>query len=137
MLEIGIKGFSVETVDEGNIAGAVGSGNLKVYSTPSMIALIEGTCWKSVAEELSEGQSTVGTRLDVAHIGATPIGMEIRCESELVGIDRRRLVFKVEVFDDVEKVGEGTHERFIIDTEKFLGKVDAKAAGYRTKSVDN
>ena len=92
-----------------------------------MIALAEETALKSVADRLEPGQGTVGTRVDIAHLAATPLGMKVRCETELTEIDRRRLTFSVQVFDEVEKVGEGRHERFIIDNEKFLGKAGAKA----------
>lgn len=127
-METGIKGTLEVRVDETNVAGAIGSGNIEVFATPQMILLIENTCWKSIADLLPEGQTTVGTHLDVAHTGATPVGMTVRCETELIEVDRRRLVFKAEVFDDKEKIGEGTHERFIIDTDKFLAKVAAKKA---------
>ena len=81
---------------------------------------------RSVAAALSEGESTVGTHLDVSHLAATPVGMRVRCESELVEVDGRRLVFRLEVFDEAGKVGEGTHERFIIRNERFLAKAEAR-----------
>ncbi len=109
-----------------NCAKTMGSGALEVFATPAMIALIEETCWKSVQPELAEGEGTVGTKLDVAHIASTPVGLRVWCESELTEIDRRRLVFKVEVFDEKTKIGEGTHERFIINNEKFFAKAEAK-----------
>ncbi len=125
-MEIGIKGRQEVMVTEENSAKAVGSGLLPVFATPAMIALIENTAWQSVAEYLEEGQGTVGTKLDVAHTAATPLGMKVWCESELTDIDRRRLVFTVKVFDEKGQVGEGTHERFIINNEKFLAKAEAK-----------
>ena len=125
-MEIGIKGRQEVMVTEENSAKTVGSGLLPVFATPAMIALIENTAWQSVAEYLEDGQGTVGTKLDVAHTAATPLGMKVWCESELTEIDRRRLVFTVKVFDEKGQVGEGTHERFIINNEKFLAKAEAK-----------
>ena len=127
MLQTGIKGYSECTACAENSAEAMGSGELKVFATPAMIALIEKAAWQSVAPELEEGQGSVGTKLDISHIAATPLGMKLRCETELTEIDGRRLVFKAEVFDEAGKVGEGTHERFIVFNEKFQAKADAKA----------
>jgi fluoroacetyl-CoA thioesterase len=126
MLETGIKGEAKEVVSEKNSAKAMKSGELNVYATPSMIALMEQAAYKSVAAELEEGNGTVGTLMNVSHISATPFGMEVTAVSELVEIDRKRLVFKVEAFDERGKIGEGTHERFIIDNEKFQEKANNK-----------
>ena len=126
MLEIGIKGKQELTVDEQKTAKVVGSGGLNVFATPSMIALAEKTALESITEYLDEGQSTVGTKIDIAHIAATPVGMKVTCETELIEIDRRRLVFAVNVFDEIEKIAEGTHERFIVDNAKFQNKADEK-----------
>ena len=102
------------------------SGELKVYATPSMIALMEQAAYTSVAGELEEGQGTVGTLMNVSHISATPVGMEVTAKSELVKVDGRKLVFHVEAYDERGKIGEGEHERFIIDNEKFQNKADNK-----------
>lgn len=126
MLEKGIKGEARETVSEKNSAAAMGSGELKVYATPAMVALMEQAAYKSVAGDLEEGQGTVGTLMNVSHISATPLGMEVTAKTELVEIDRRRLVFRVEAFDERGKIGEGTHERFIVDNGKFQAKADGK-----------
>ena len=91
-----------------------------------MIALIEKTCRLSVKPFLDEGQETVGTHVNVSHVAATPLGMTVRCDSDLIKVDRRRLVFKVAVHDEDGLVGEGTHERFIIDEAKFQAKAEAK-----------
>ena len=107
----------------------VGSGTVAVLATPMMVALMEKTCLLSVRPCLEEGQDTVGTRVDVTHTAATPVGMTVRCESELIGIDRRRLVFRVVARDDAGIVGEGTHERFIIDVEKFQAKACMRGKG--------
>lgn len=126
MLQPGIKGRLELTVTKDKCAGAVGSGELDVFATPAMIALIEETAWRSVAPLLQPGEGTVGTALDVRHLAATPVGLRVRCETELTLVDRRRLVFAVKVFDPFGLVGEGTHERFVIQYEKFLKKVDEK-----------
>lgn len=128
MIQTGIKGRLEETVTPEMSAARVGSGLVEVFATPMMIALMEKTCNESVLPYLDEGQGTVGTHLDVAHSAATPVGMRVWCESELVEVDRRRLVFKVKAFDECGLIGEGTHERFIIDTAKFAAKVYSKTA---------
>lgn len=115
-------------VEEGNCASAVGSGLLKVFATPAMIALMEKTAWMSVAPELGEGEGTVGTLLNVTHDAPTPIGMKVWCESTLEEVDGRRLVFSVEAFDEKGRIGGGRHERFIIGNEKFQAKADRKNA---------
>ena len=126
MLEIGIKGSGEAVVTEALTAKAMGSGELPVYATPAMAALIEETAWKSVAPALEPGQGTVGMKLDISHLAATPLGRKVRCETVLMEIDRRRLVFSAVVFDEAGKIGEGTHERFIVDSERFLAKADAR-----------
>lgn len=127
MLEVGIKHTKTEKVEEKNTAGALGSGLLPVYATPAMILLLESACAESVAAELEEGFTTVGTKLDIEHVAATPVGMDVTCECELCEIDRRRLVFKVEITDKAGVIGRGTHERFIVASEKFMAKVNAKS----------
>ena len=126
MLEIGIKGTGEAVVTEALTAKAIGSGELPVYATPAMAALIEETAWQSVAPALEPGQGTVGTKLDIAHLAATSPGRKVRCETILTEIDRRRLVFSAQVWDEAGKIGEGTHERFIVDNERFLAKADAR-----------
>ena len=126
MLTTGIRGKLERTVTPELTAEALGSGLLPVFATPAVIALAEETAWKSVAGELEEGQGTVGTRMELSHIAATPVGMAVRCETELVEIDRRKLVFTIEVSDEKEKIAEGRHERFIIDSAKFLAKAQGK-----------
>ena len=126
MLEKGIKGRLERTVTPEMSAARVGSGLVDVFATPMMISLIEQTCNECVLPYLEKGQGTVGTLVNVTHTAATPIGMRVWCESELVEVDRRRLVFKVKAFDPCGVIGEGFHERFVIDTEKFIEKVRAK-----------
>lgn len=126
MLTPGIKGKQTVTVTHEQTAAHYGSGALEVFATPAMVALLEETAWKSVQPYLEPGQGTVGTRVDVRHLAATPLGMQVTCESELVEIDRRRLVFQVEIYDEKTKVGEGIHERFVIQSDKFLAAANAK-----------
>lgn len=126
MLKTGVKGRQEVTVAQENSAKAMKSGTLDVFATPAMIALMEETAWKSIADALEEGMGSVGTSLDVKHLAATPLGMKVYCESELIEIDGRRLVFQVNVFDGEGKVGEGTHERFIVQNERFQAKANAK-----------
>ena len=126
MLEKGIKGKCTEKVTEEKTAAAVGSGALRVYATPAMIALMENTAMRSVAGEIGEGMTTVGTLLNIAHTSASPVGSTITCESELTDIDRRRLVFRVTAYDEAGEIGSGTHERFIVDSEKFMAKTNGK-----------
>lgn len=125
-MEIGIKGSKKIVVTEELTAAHIGSGLVSVFATPMMIALMEGTCAESVAPFLAEGEGTVGTHVNVSHCSATPVGMEVRCESELVEVDRRHLTFKVAAYDERDLIGEGTHERFIINSAKFQAKIDAK-----------
>lgn len=125
-MEIGIKGRAETLVTHESTAKFIGSGELEVFATPQMIALMEQAAASSVAPRLEEGQGTVGTLLNVSHDAATPLGMKVWAETELVEIDRRRLVFEVKAFDECGLIGKGKHERFIISNDKFLAKVNAK-----------
>ena len=126
MITPGIKGHIEQTVSERLCADKIGSGLVKVFATPMMIALMEQTCNESVVPCLEAGQGTVGTHINVSHCAATPVGMKVWCDSELIDVDRRRLTFKVTAFDEKGLIGEGTHERFIIDTAKFQQKTNEK-----------
>lgn len=126
MLEVGIKGRQTAMADEMNSAKAMGSGTLSVFATPAMIALMEKTAWTSVAPYLEEGQGTVGIKLDVTHDAPTPLGMTVSCDSELVEVDGRRLVFEVTASDEKGVIGKGRHERFIVSEEKFQKKANEK-----------
>lgn len=126
MLTVGISKELNRSVTKETTAAALGSGLLDVYATPAMIALMEETCMKSVQEELDEGCGTVGTGLTIHHVSATPVGMNVRCISKLVEVDGRKLVFDVQAFDDAGLIGQGTHERFIIENDKFFKKAQKK-----------
>lgn len=126
MIEPGIKGHFEQVVTDVLCADKIGSGLVKVFATPMMIALMEQTCNESVTPLLESGQGTVGTHINVSHCAATPVGMRVWCDSELVEVDRRRLVFKVAAYDERGLIGEGVHERFIIDSAKFQQKINSK-----------
>ncbi len=111
------------TVTKDNCASAVGSGALDVFSTPSMVALMENAACEVIKDDLEAGQSSVGTKVDIAHLKATPLGDTVTATATLVEIDGRRLVFKVSASDSRGLIGEGMHERFIISVEKFLAKL--------------
>lgn len=122
----GLTGEGTAVVTEANTAAAVGSGGITVFSTPMMIALMENAALRAVQPHLNEGESTVGTVVNIKHLAATPLGMSVRAVARLDVVDGRRLLFTVEAFDAKEKIGEGTHERFVIGVEKFLLKVQQK-----------
>ncbi|MCE9654630.1 thioesterase family protein [Clostridium celatum] len=126
MIKVGITGETKDVVNESNIAKTLRSGELKVYATPAMVALMEEAAYKSIQDELEEGKGSVGILMNIKHLTSTPIGMEVIAKSELIEIDRKRMVFKVEAFDERGKIGEGIHERFIIDNEEFQNKTDNK-----------
>ena len=125
-MQPGIKGLQEITVTDRDTAAVYGSGSLEVFGTPAMIALMEKTALNSIVPYLDETEGSVGTALDVKHTAATPVGMKVTCESELVEVDRKRLVFRLSVRDEAGPIGEGTHERFVIDNEKFMQKAEGK-----------
>ena len=118
-MEAGIKNEKSIVVTDEVTASKVGSGLLPVYATPSMIALMEGTCAESVQPYLAEGEGTVGVAVDIKHIAATPVGMTVRCESLLKEVNGKKLVFEVNVYDEKGLVGTGIHKRAIINNEAF------------------
>ena len=122
MLTVGISHEMTRNVTDENTAASLGSGLLDVFATPAMVALMEETCMKSVQAELDEGYGTVGTGLTIHHVSATPVGMTVRCASKLVEVDGRKL----QAFDEAGLIGQGTHERFIIESEKFFAKAKKK-----------
>ena len=118
----GLRHSEMLVVEHKDTAAVYGSGALEVFATPAMIALMEKTCLESVANKIGEGNTTVGIAVNIKHLKASSVGSTIRCEAELVEVDRRRLVFKVRCFEGDTLVGEGIHERFIVDNEKFMSK---------------
>lgn len=122
-MEIGLKNELSIVVADNQTAASFETGLLPVYATPHMIQLMEKTARLSVQPYLTAAQGTVGTEVNVRHLASTPVGERVRCESELIEVDRRRLLFKVTCYNEREKIGEGTHERFIIDNEKFMQRL--------------
>lgn len=121
-----LKATVYETVTENNTAKNVGSGSLSVYATPAMLALIERAACEAIKGVLNEGETSVGTLLNVKHLSATPVGMQVSATAELVEREGRRLVFKVAANDECGLIGEGMHERFIVYSEKFTEKTYSK-----------
>ena len=125
---MGLIGEHSATVAPHMLASAIGSGGIDVLSTPWLIALLETAARAAVEPLLPAGQATVGVRVDVRHLAATPPGLTVRATAELVELDGRRLVFRVEAFDPVDKIGEGTHERAIVDPQRLLDRATQKRA---------
>lgn len=107
-----------------NTAAAVGAGGVEVFATPMMISLMENAAWQAVAGGLDKGDVTVGVLVDVKHLAATPVGQTVRANATLQEIDGRRLVFRVEAYDERQKIGEGSHERFIVNLERFKKRLE-------------
>ncbi|SDF17190.1 Predicted thioesterase [Sporolituus thermophilus DSM 23256] len=126
-LTVGLKGEATIKVTPDNTAERFGNAGAAVFATPMLVALMEQAAIAAVANCLAPGEGTVGTRVDMHHLAATPVGMTVRATAELVEVAGKRLVFTVAAYDDREKVGEGRHERYIIRTASFLEKVAAKA----------
>ena len=126
MLEAGIKGYQEMTVTAEDTAKVHKSGTLDVLATPRMAALMEETAWKSEAEHLDTGMGTVGIKLNLEHLAPTPVGMKVWCETVLKEVEGRKLSFDITVYDETGKIGEGSHERFIIEEAKFQSKADKK-----------
>ena len=122
----GLMGQAQMVVREENTARHLGSGDVAVLATPEMIRLMERASVAAVDHLLPEGQRTVGVHVDVRHLAATPLGMRVTARAELVAVEGRRLTFRVEAFDEVEKVGEGQHWRVIIELGRFRERVEAK-----------
>ena len=126
MLQPGITQEITFSVSNELTAKTVGSGTLDVLATPVMIARMEQTAWMAVAPHLSPEESTVGTRMDAKHLSPTPVGMDVTCRAELTQVEGRRLVFRVTAWDAQGPIGEGTHERAIIQAPRFLEKAQKK-----------
>ncbi len=123
MLEVGMTGQAQTKVTKENTAFAFCSGALDVFATPAMISLMEECCWKMIQPELEEGNGSVGVKIDVSHDAPSAIGSTITCEATLIEIDGRHLTFSVKCLDGDRVIGKGTHERFIINNEKFMSKL--------------
>jgi fluoroacetyl-CoA thioesterase len=125
-LKTGMKAEVSHVVGENDTAAKFGSGGVRVFATPLMIGLMENAALSSVDPHLPEGFATVGLSVNVSHMAATPVGMKVTAKAELAEIEGKKLTFKVEAFDEVEKIGEGLHHRYIINLDKFIQKADSK-----------
>ena len=119
----GLRHSEELVVEHEDTAAVYGSGALEVFATPAMIALMEKTCLMSVCDKIGEGNTTVGIAVNIKHLKASSVGATIRCEAELTEVDRRRLVFKVQCFEGENIIGEGIHERFVVESAKFMAKL--------------
>lgn len=123
---VGMKGEASTLVEREDTAAEVGSGSLLVYATPCMVALMEGAACEAINEALGEDQSTVGISLNIEHLSATPVGLEVRAEAEVTAVEGKIITFALTAYDEVGKIGEGTHKRCVISAQKFLDKAYAK-----------
>jgi fluoroacetyl-CoA thioesterase len=122
----GMVGHAELLVGEENTARHLGSGNVGVLATPELVRLMEKAAVSAVDHLLPDGYRTVGVEVSIRHLAATPVGMRVRAQAELIAVEGRKLTFRVEAFDEVEKVGEGEHRRTIVDVEKFGKRIEAK-----------
>jgi predicted thioesterase len=125
-VEIGMKGEVQSFVEKEDTAAEVGSGSLLVYATPCMVAMMEGAACEAIAQGLSENETTVGIELNIQHLAATPVGMEVRAEATVTAVDGKIITFEVEAFDEAGTIGKGTHKRALVNTQRFLDKTYAK-----------
>ena len=125
-ITVGMKGVAETLCEREDTAKEVGSGDLMVYATPCMDALMEGAACEAVAEGLEEGQTTVGTALNIEHISATPVGLEVRAEAEVTAVAGKVITFAVRAFDEAGEIGHGTHQRVVVSNQKFLDKAYSK-----------
>ena len=126
-LTAGLKGRCEIVVEETDTAAAVGSGLLPVFATPRMVALMENAAVNALSGHLAQGEGSVGTHMDVSHDAATPVGMKVWAQAELIAVEGRALRFAVTAFDEAGPIGKGIHARFMIQNEKFMEKVFRKA----------
>ena len=128
-ISVGLKGRAEAVVSADNTAQAACSGARPVFGTPLMCALMEKASWTSIDPHLAEGESTVGTKLAISHVSASPVGIKVWAESEVTLVDGKRIELKVSAYDEKGLIGEGTHERFIITDDRFLAKAARKLEG--------
>jgi predicted thioesterase len=121
-ITVGMKGEVSSFVEREDTAKEVGSGSLLVYATPCMVALMEGAACEAIEEAMDETKTTVGTALNIEHISATPVGMDVRAEAVVTAVDGKVITFEIHAFDEAGEIGKGTHKRVIVPTQKFLDK---------------
>ena len=125
-ITVGMKGVAETLCEREDTAKEVGSGDLLVYATPCMVALMEGAACDAVAEGLEEGQTTVGIALNIEHISATPVGLEVRAEAEVTAVAGKVVTFAIHAFDEAGEIGHGTHQRVVVSNQKSLDKAYSK-----------
>ena len=121
-ITVGMKGEAFTDVTREDTALEVGSGSLLVYATPCMVALMEGAACEAIAAVLKETETTVGTALNIEHIAATPVGLEVRAEAEVTAVDGKVITFQIHAYDEAGEIGRGTHKRVIVNSQRFLDK---------------
>jgi len=125
-IQHGLRAEVKATVSETKTATHLGSGSLAVYATPALVALMENAAVRALEDYLPASQTTVGGHMDVRHLAATPVGVQVRAVAELVEVDGHKLTFHIQAWDDDEKIGEAKHVRYLVDTEKFMAKTENK-----------
>lgn len=125
-ISVGMKGEVFSFVEREDTAKEVGSGSLLVYATPCMVALMEGAACEAIEEALDENMTTVGTALNIEHISATPVGMDVRAEAIVTAVDGKVITFEIHAYDEAGEIGRGTHNRVIVSAQKFLDKAYSK-----------
>ena len=128
-IPVGAKGRVDGIVTDQLTAAAVGSGSVEVFATPYMVAAMENAACEAIRPYYGEGENSVGTKLEISHDAATPVGMQVWAEAEVTAVDGRKLTFAVTAYDETGPIGKGTHERFIIQNDKFLAKAQGKKKG--------
>lgn len=125
-ITVGLRGEVFSFVDREDTAKEVGSGSLLVYATPCMAALMEGAACEAIANALGDDKTTVGTELNIQHISATPVGMDVRAEAVVTAVDGKVITFELHAYDEAGEIGTGTHKRVIVSSQKFLDKAYSK-----------
>lgn len=125
-IEVGMKGEISTLVEREDTAAEVGSGTLLVYATPCMAALMEGAACEAIADVMDENQTTVGTELNIQHLSATPVGLEVRAEAEVIAVEGKVITFQLRAFDEAGEIGSGIHKRVLVNSQKFLEKAYTK-----------
>lgn len=125
-ITVGMKGAAATQVERSDTALEIGSGDLLVYATPCMAAMMEGAACEAIAPALSEGQTSVGVALSIHHTAATPVGMEVRAEAEVTAVEGKTITFRLTAYDEAGEIGSGTHQRVLVTAQKFLDKAYEK-----------
>ena len=125
-ITVGMKGMVSTTVEREDTAAEVGSGSLLVYATPCMVALMEGAACEAISAAVPEDKTSVGIELNIKHVSATPVGMDVRAEAEVTAVEGSIITFQITAFDEAGVIGEGTHKRAVLTAQKFLDKTYSK-----------